>query len=559
MDTKWKNSHKLGILIMILTIAAGTSLALASYPWLREQLFAGAQKVTEQMWAQGYEGYVAEIDGDFYCFTETWKTESRICLLILAEVGAVMLAALLTALIRPLGLMERKLFAVPTEIVGFLGVMAGCVVGGCMRDLVWMVICSVSGELKWEIIQELYVGDTVARVMVFTMNALFWAFGLFVFYWLTVCVLSPFRLGIRRWFTERTLCGRLFVWCRKRILRLCEQIQEVDLRDKPTKLILRIVAVNFLVLSLMSSFWFFGIFGILLYSVGLFVLLRRIWNRMQTQYGILLAAAGRMADGDLEVEIAEDVGIFEPLKAEMARIRSGFKKAVEEEVRSRSMKTELITNVSHDLKTPLTAIITYVNLLKNPDLTAEERDSYVQVLDQKSMRLKGLIEDLFEISKADSNNVSLNLMEVDVVAVMKEARLELERQIQESGVEFRWSLPEEKVLLWLDSEKTYRIFENLLTNIVKYALPGTRAYVRIEEKEDTVCVSMKNVSAAELSLTGDEMTGRFVRGDASRNTEGCGLGLAIAKSFTRLQKGTMAVDVDGDLFKVMLVWNKSNT
>ena len=112
------------------------------------------------------------------------------------------------------------------------------------------------------------------------------------------------------------------------------------------------------------------------------------------------------------------------------------------------------------------------------------------------------------------------------------------------------------MFLWLDSEKTYRIFENLLTNIIKYALPGTRAYVRMEEKEDTVCISMKNVSAAELSLTGDEMTGRFVRGDASRNTEGSGLGLAIAKSFVRLQKGTMTVDVDGDLFKVTIVWKK---
>lgn len=399
---------------MILTIAAGASLALTSYPWLREQLFAGAQKVTEQMWAQGFEGYVAEIDGDFYCFAQTWKTESLICLLILAEIGGVMLAALLTALIRPLGLTERKLFAVPAEIVGFLGVMAACVVGGCMRDLEWMVICSVSGELKWELMQGLYVGDAVARAMVFILNAISWAFGLFVFYWLTICVLSPFLLGIKRWFKERTLCGRLFVWCRRSILRLCAQIQTVDLRDKPTKLIFRIVMVNFLVLSLMSCFWFFGILGILIYSVGLYVCLRRIWNRMQTQYGILLTATGRMAEGDLEVEITEDLGVFEPLKGEISRIRNGFKKAVEEEVRSRSMKTELITNVSHDLKTPLTAIITYVNLLKNPELTEEERAGYIQVLDQKSMRLKGLIEDLFEISKADSNNVNLNLMEVDV-------------------------------------------------------------------------------------------------------------------------------------------------
>ena len=264
-----------------------------------------------------------------------------------------------------------------------------------------------------------------------------------------------------------------------------------------------------------------------------------------------------MAEGNLEVEITGALGVFEPLKEEMGRIRNGFKKAVEEEIRSRSMKTELITNVSHDLKTPLTAIITYVDLLKKTDLTPEEREEYIRVLERKSLRLKHLIEDLFEISKADSDNVTLNFVEVDVVSLMKEVRLELEEQIRESKVEFRWKLPEKKVLLWLDSEKTYRIFENLLVNITKYALPGTRAYISIEEAPEEVRITMKNISAAELTLDGDAMTGRFVRGDSSRNTEGSGLGLAIAKSFARIQKGELRAEVDGDLFKVMIRWRKT--
>lgn len=175
------------------------------------------------------------------------------------------------------------------------------------------------------------------------------------------------------------------------------------------------------------------------------------------------------------------------------------------------MKTELITNVSHDLKTPLTAIITYVNLLKKEGITEEERRNYIRILDQKSMRLKSLIEDLFEISKANSNNVTLHLVEVDIVSLMKQVRLELEDKIGRSQVEFRWNMPDDKAVLILDSEKTYRVFENLLVNIVKYALSGTRAYVEITDDGETVMVSMKNISATEISLEGRDITDRFVR------------------------------------------------
>lgn len=149
------------------------------------------------------------------------------------------------------------------------------------------------------------------------------------------------------------------------------------------------------------------------------------------------------------------------------------------------MKTELITNVSHDLKTPLTAIITYVNLLKD-EKDEEKRKDYIDILERKSMRLKVLIEDLFEISKASSQNVKLNLMNVDIVNLFKQVKFELEDKFEEKGLEFRTTFPEEKVILRLDSQKTYRIFENLLNNIVKYALPGTRVYVEIEKTEKDV-------------------------------------------------------------------------
>ena len=221
------------------------------------------------------------------------------------------------------------------------------------------------------------------------------------------------------------------------------------------------------------------------------------------------------------------------------------------------MKSELITNVSHDLKTPLTAIITYVDLLKKEGITEEERQSYIETLDLKSQRLKVLIEDLFEVSKANSGNVKMNFLEVDIVKLMKEVRVELADKIEQSNLDFRWNLPEEKVFLNLDGQRTYRIFENLLNNAIKYAMPFTRVYVDILNKESEVVITFKNMSAQELNFDADHLTERFVRGDSSRNSEGSGLGLAIAKSFTELQNGKFDINVDGDLFKVTICfWKK---
>ena len=336
------------------------------------------------------------------------------------------------------------------------------------------------------------------------------------------------------------------------------------MRERSTKTLIRIVGINFVLLTVFCSLWFFGIFGLIVYSAVLYLILRRLYDRMQEKYKILLRATNELAEGNLDVEITEDLGVFEPFRDEIQKIRTGFKKAVEEEVKSQRMKTELITNVSHDLKTPLTAIITYVNLLKQPQLTKEEREEYIQILDQKSMRLKALIEDLFEVSKANSGSIALNLVEVDVVSLMKQVRLELDDRMRTSGIDFRFQLPDRKIKLLLDSEKTYRVFENLLINIVKYGMPGTRAYIEIteweeegQEKPGEVRVAMKNISAAELSDDGRDLTDRFVRGDQSRNTEGSGLGLAIARSFVELQGGRFELETEADLFKVTLMWKKS--
>ena len=556
MDTKLRNYHRMGVVLVLLTIIAMTAAVMASYPWLKEQAFMNAELITSNSNYDVYEGYWMTINGDEYLFHNFWKFEQIVAWMLLGFSFLTAAVAFITGLIKPLGITERKFFAMPFELLILIG---GCALA-FMSDggyLVMEVVAgTVTGVFASELVRELNFSYQQAYGILMAGNAVMWAVGITFIYWFVVSLDSIFTMGLTRWLKERTIIGWLLMGGKNAVEKTCGLVGSVDFRDKQTKLLLKIVGINFVLLTVISCFWFFGIFGLMIYSVVLFFLLRRIYDGMQEKYEILLQATGKMADGNLEVEINEDLGVFEPLKGEITKIRNGFKKAVEEEVKSQSMKTELITNVSHDLKTPLTAIITYVNLLKKEGITEEERRNYIRILDQKSMRLKSLIEDLFEISKANSNNVTLHLVEVDIVSLMKQVRLELEDKIGRSQVEFRWNMPDDKAVLILDSEKTYRVFENLLVNIVKYALPGTRAYVEITDDGETVMVSMKNISATEISLEGRDITDRFVRGDESRNTEGSGLGLAIARSFVELQKGTREVGIEADLFKVKIEWDR---
>ena len=557
MDTKLRNYHRMGVVLVLLTIIAMTVAVMASYPWLKEQAFMNAELITSNSNYDVYEGYWMTINGDEYLFHNFWKFEQIVAWMLLGFSFLTAAVAFITGLIKPLGITERKFFAMPFELLILIG---GCALAFMSEGgyLVMEVVAgTVTGVFASELVRELNFSYQQAYGILMAGNAVMWAVGITFIYWFVVSLDSIFTMGLTRWLKERTIIGWLLMGGKNAVEKTCGLVGSVDFRDKQTKLLLKIVGINFVLLTVISCFWFFGIFGLMIYSVVLFFLLRRIYDGMQEKYEILLQATGKMADGNLEVEINEDLGVFEPLKGEITKIRNGFKKAVEEEVKSQSMKTELITNVSHDLKTPLTAIITYVNLLKKEGITEEERRNYIRILDQKSMRLKSLIEDLFEISKANSNNVTLHLVEVDIVSLMKQVRLELEDKIGRSQVEFRWNMPDDKAVLILDSEKTYRVFENLLVNIVKYALPGTRAYVEITDDGETVMISMKNISATEISLEGRDITDRFVRGDESRNTEGSGLGLAIARSFVELQKGTMEVGIEADLFKVKIEWDRN--
>lgn len=341
---------------------------------------------------------------------------------------------------------------------------------------------------------------------------------------------------------------------RDKMVDVYHDAEHFDVTKDAKKLILRIVLWNALILVIVCSLPLGGVTIAVIYSVVLYFVLRRYVSKLQKKYGLLLKATNEIAQGNLNVTIEEDLGVFEPFKPQIYRIEEGFRNAVAEEVKSQRMKSELITNVSHDLKTPLTAIITYVKLLQEPGVTQEQRKEYLETLDRKSLRLKALIEDLFEVSKANSQNITLDIRDVDIVSMVKQVEFEMEDKLADAGLEVRMSLPEEKVIVPLDSQKTFRIFENLFGNIAKYALPGTRVYVNGFTAKDEVTIILKNITAQELSVSGGELTERFVRGDVSRNTEGSGLGLAIAKSFTELQGGKFRIELDGDLFKVVLTW-----
>lgn len=325
--------------------------------------------------------------------------------------------------------------------------------------------------------------------------------------------------------------------------------------------IFAIVMVNFL--GILSSY-FFGVWGAIVYSIVFLSILLNESIKIGKNYDMLVSYVESLSKGKFDIDMSENLGAFNYLKSKLIEVKEGLKKAILEEIKSQNMKTELISNVSHDLKTPLTSIITYVDLLKQKGITEEEREKYINTIDKKSQRLKSLIEDLFEVSKANSGNIKLNIVDVDIVALMKQTEFELEDKIKESGLKFKNNFPNKKLILPLDSEKTYRVFENLIINALKYSLKGSRVYIIIEEHEEDVEVVFKNISSEEIEFKPEEISERFVRGDKSRNTEGSGLGLAIAKSFTEVQKGAFKIEIDGDLFKVILnlkkkVYDKENS
>ena len=373
------------------------------------------------------------------------------------------------------------------------------------------------------------------------LTGLFTAMGIFeIKYMLTS--------GFCRYWKEDSLIGSI---CRS-IKRHIGRLSEVDLSDRLDSTLGKYVLIQTVVTGLIACFWSFGIVLALIYGVVLFLYIRKKLKKVQKDYQVLLKEAHQLADGRFDEEITQDVGIFNALGEEFKNVRTGFEKAVCEEMKSQNMKTELISNVSHDLKTPLTGIKNYAELLGQNNVSEQDKQVYLENLQHYIDRLNNLIEDLFEVSKVNSGNIELNPVELNVVALIQQAQAETEDLLKQKNLTVILDAPENGIVQALDGDKTYRIFENLFTNIAKYALPGTRVYVSATAQPDYTEITFKNISEAQMNFTPEEIVERFVRGDKSRHESGSGIGLAIVKSFTEVQNGTFSIEIDGDLFKAVV-------
>lgn len=255
---------------------------------------------------------------------------------------------------------------------------------------------------------------------------------------------------------------------------------------------------------------------------------------------------------NVHLEKEELTGVLKQMAEYINDIAGGFTNAIEQSLKSERLKTELITNVSHDIKTPLTSIINYVDLLKQEDIKDEKIKQYIDILNQKSLRLKKLIEDLVEASKVSSGNVKLNIEVIDLKELLAQTIGEFEDRFENKNLKIDIEIPDEEVKIKADNRYMYRVIENLFSNITKYSIDNSRVYISLTKQNDKIKLEIKNISKDKLNISPDELMQRFVRGDKSRYTEGSGLGLSIAKSLTEMQGGKFDINIDGDLFKVII-------
>jgi len=332
---------------------------------------------------------------------------------------------------------------------------------------------------------------------------------------------------------------------------------------------------NMMSMNLKAAFLFFGY--LLLNAIGAaylfesrysgFALAMLAFFNCAVLFGILECvsqmkklkeAATAIAEGNLsyEMDTSKLKWEFKEHGESLNSVGRGMARAVNERMRSERFKTELITNVSHDLKTPLTSIVTYIDLLQKEEIPGERAKEYVDTIARQSTKLKKLTEDLIEASKASSGVMSVNLERVNVSELLRQSAAEYGERMAAAGIATVMTLPEDDIYITADGRLLWRVMDNLLLNICRHGMNGTRAYIGAEKREENTVISFKNISSKELNISPEELLERFVQGDESRNTEGSGLGLSIAQSLTELMKGKMQLYLDGDLFKVELIFPK---
>ena len=507
---------------------------------------------------------VLETD-DYYHYYESMMEQRAIFVLCLAAIG-IFLMMLLAGVVpfrqqRNANIVS-KFNHLPLELklfltTGMMGIVCGIFVFG-MQVTSRENVMYDSKELTF--IYKILSGNT-PEYFGYAMMVAF--LGLLFVYLYTTYLKYIYYCGIIEGLIKNSIFGRVICYiCRmmitpfKKMYMRLNRLQQIDLEGSFKKKMMGLWAFHCVLLLVVIA-----LFGMrpelaIILLLGYVVLVFRWIYRFLLQLAYIQNYSKKLSDGNFNLQADENIGIFSKTAQYLNRIKTGFKTALEEEVRSQNMKTELISNVSHDLKTPLTSIINYSDLLKQPNLTKEQQEEYIDTIHKKSQRLKVLIEDLFEASKASSGNIKLQTERLDIVSVFRQTMGELEEKIQFSKLDFRLNLPKEPVYCMIDGKRTYRVFSNIISNITKYSLEHTRVYIDATEQDKSITFEFKNISSYEMNFAADEIMERFKRGDESRNTEGSGLGLAIAKSLTELQGGSLEIEIDGDLFKLFVRFPK---
>lgn len=387
-----------------------------------------------------------------------------------------------------------------------------------------------------------------------TISYCLYFFCMFIFYFLfsMLCftVKYMFKNGVD-YFRNNTCTYALYAKTKE----LGNKVTDFDLKDNINQDILKFTICNALLVIVLYVLSPSKTIFAIVYVMISFLYIRKQSMKVKNDYKNMLDFTEQLSHGHFDTEIEDDLGIFNSMRDRLNNLKTGFEAAVKEETKSQNMKTELITNVSHDLKTPLTCIKNYVILLKNTQSDEATRAEYLNQLERYTNRLSNLIQDLFDVSKASSGNIDLHPIDLRLQALVDQSLAECIEVLESKDIQVIKNV--EDVVVHLDGDKTYRVFENLLTNIGKYAMPHSRAYIDIHEEEDYVSVIFKNMSEVEMNFSSEEIQERFVRGDKSRHETGSGLGLAIAKSFVVAQGGTFDIQIDGDLFKVIMTFKKS--
>lgn len=426
-------------------------------------------------------------------------------------------------------------------------IAAGAVIG------IWLAGTIISGTLIAN--SSLGYSHAVVTVIVTCLIC-----GTYTMAWFLIGYLSLVRRIKAGTLWKNSLIRKVLKWIGKCSGKLADFARAFS-RNTAEKIKVLLVGGAFLFLQFLIIGCVFsgaGVFLLALMAVDVAVMIFAI--RKADGQDRIMDGLKKISDGELQYKIKTDTltGKQKVMAEYINNIGSGLDAAVENSLKKERMQTELITNVSHDLKTPLTSIINYVDLMKRENPTDPKIQEYLRILDEKSQRLKVLTEDVVEASKASTGNIKLEMNDIDFVEMVQQVIGEFEEKFQEKNLTMMVHFTDEPSIIYADGQRMWRVLENVFGNVVKYAMEGTRVYAEISNRNKKVTFSLKNISAQPLNISADELTERFIRGDVARNTEGSGLGLSIAKSLTELQGGEFKLYLDGDLFKVMITFVAKN-